>query len=78
MKTYRRSLAGVRPFKKNGIRVERETFGNKTIIHNYGHGGAGISLCPATAIEAALLIDDSTKKDVAILGSGIVGLFSAL
>lgn len=45
----RRILVGIRPFRKAGIRLEKDTIGSKTIIHNYGHGGAGVSLAPATA-----------------------------
>ncbi len=26
---------GLRPYRKNGIRLEAETIGNKLIIHNY-------------------------------------------
>lgn len=49
----RRVLTGVRPFRKGGIRLERENIDAKIVVHNYGHGGAGVSLTPATAEEAA-------------------------
>lgn len=55
-RTLKRALVGVRPFRKSGIRLESELFGSKKIIHNYGHGGAGISLAPACAKEAAALV----------------------
>ena len=52
---------------------------NKNIIHNYGHGGAGVSLAPACGLESAeLAVKNSSDKRVAVLGSGIIGLFSAL
>lgn len=35
---------GQRPMRKNGIRIEVESIGNKTIVHNYGHGRWGVSL----------------------------------
>lgn len=34
----------LRPYRKGGIRHEIEIIGDKKIIHNYGHGGAGLSL----------------------------------
>lgn len=49
LNTPRRILVGIRPFRKAGIRLEKDMIGSKTIIHNYGHGGAGVSLAPATA-----------------------------
>ncbi|HEX6981243.1 MAG TPA: FAD-dependent oxidoreductase [Balneolaceae bacterium] len=30
--------------KSNGLRLEKERISGKTIYHNYGHGGAGVSL----------------------------------
>ena len=46
---------GLRPYRKSGVRVEagRATDG-RTIIHNYGHGGAGFTLswgCAHTVLE---------------------------
>lgn len=35
---------GLRPFRHAGPRVETQVLGAKTIVHNYGHGGAGWSL----------------------------------
>ena len=41
------SFAGLRPMRKSGVRIEREhvvlaTGESVTVIHNYGHGGAGM------------------------------------
>ena len=36
---------GIRPLRKGGPRLESETFSNKKIYHNYGHGGSGVSMC---------------------------------
>ena len=49
---------GLRPYRKSGVRLEagRMTDG-RTIIHNYGHGGAGFTLswgCARTVLELAL------------------------
>ena len=36
---------GLRPFRKSGVRLERDRLRNgRTVIHNYGHGGAGFTL----------------------------------
>jgi D-amino-acid oxidase len=36
---------GLRPFRKSGVRVERQRLRDgRTIIHNYGHGGSGFTL----------------------------------
>jgi D-amino-acid oxidase len=43
---------GLRPFRKSGVRLEREKLPDgRTIIHNYGHGGAGFTLSWACAEE---------------------------
>ena len=52
--THRVGLRPVRP----AIRLEAEELpGEPTVVHNYGHGGAGVSLswgCAADAAELAL------------------------
>jgi D-amino-acid oxidase len=36
---------GLRPFRKSGVRIEAEKLRDgRTVIHNYGHGGAGFTL----------------------------------
>jgi len=36
---------GLRPFRKSGVRLEREKLRDgRIVIHNYGHGGAGFTL----------------------------------
>jgi D-amino-acid oxidase len=43
---------GLRPFRKSGVRLEPEKLSDgRTIIHNYGHGGAGFTLSWACAEE---------------------------
>ncbi len=59
--------------------MEREYLFGKHIIHNYGHGGAGISLAPATAQLALSLAADllSPARPLAVVGSGVIGLLTA-
>jgi D-amino-acid oxidase len=36
---------GLRPYRKSGVRVEAgKLYDGRTVIHNYGHGGAGFTL----------------------------------
>jgi D-amino-acid oxidase len=53
---------GLRPSRPT-IRVERESSGAATLIHNYGHGGSGVSLSWGCAREltAWLLADTGSR-----------------
>lgn len=52
--------AGLRPQRSKGVRVETETltFGTEKVkvVHNYGHGGCGITLSWGCAQDAAKLV----------------------
>lgn len=71
-----RTTVGLRPHRPTGFRLEAEKFDDKTVIHNYGHGGAGLSLSWGTGAMAADMALDAINGDrkVAVLGSGAVGL----
>jgi D-amino-acid oxidase len=70
-----RAVAGIRPFRRGGLRLEREDVGGKTSVHNYGHGGAGYTLSWGSASLAADLLRDHPRgTEVAVLGAGVVGL----
>jgi D-amino-acid oxidase len=48
---------GLRPFRKSGVRLERERLHDgRTVIHNYGHGGAGFTLSWGCAREVVDLV----------------------
>ncbi|MEO1524267.1 MAG: FAD-dependent oxidoreductase [Planctomycetota bacterium] len=68
---------GLRPFRKTGYRFEVERVGEKRLIHNYGHGGAGVTLSYGCAMEVADAIGNCDKASVAILGAGVMGLTAA-
>ncbi|WP_338445890.1 FAD-dependent oxidoreductase [Pelagerythrobacter marensis] len=68
----------LRPFRPAGPRLEVERFGDKTVVHNYGHGGAGWSLGWGCADEAAALARSGGGDDFAVIGAGVIGLTSAL
>jgi D-amino-acid oxidase len=50
---------GLRPFRKSGVRLERDRLSDgRTVIHNYGHGGAGFTLswgCAREVLDLATL-----------------------
>ena len=72
-----RTTVGLRPHRRPGFHLAAETFDAKTVIHNYGHGGAGISLSWGTGALAADLALEQEDREVAVLGSGAVGLAAA-
>ena len=72
-----RTTVCLRPFRAPGFRLETERLGDKLCVHNYGHGGAGITLSWGTAQLAAERVRDSAQKKIAVLGCGVVGLTTA-
>src|SRR2546430_9903070 len=48
-----REVVGLRPYRAEGFVVDAERIGHKLLVHNYGHGGAGITLSWGTASLAA-------------------------
>ncbi len=75
------AISGIRPYRNGGIRVAKEKIGNKVIIHNYGHGGAGVTLSWGTVQTAIALFDEldhNYREPIAIIGAGIIGLTTAL
>ncbi|MDQ6860508.1 MAG: FAD-binding oxidoreductase [Verrucomicrobiota bacterium] len=44
---------GLRPYRKSGVRLERDSLGDgRCVVHNYGHGGSGFTLSWGCAEEA--------------------------
>jgi glycine/D-amino acid oxidase-like deaminating enzyme len=85
-----REVVGLRPYRAEGFVVAAERFGEKRLIHNYGHGGAGITLSWGTASLAADLVSEppagaggprqrrgSAAPRFAVLGAGVNGLSTA-
>jgi len=79
-----REVVGLRPYRPSGFVVEPERFGNKLLIHNYGHGGGGVTLSWGTATLAVDLARDYLiahkvlrPTRFAVLGCGVSGLSTA-
>ncbi len=72
-----RTTIGLRPHRPSGFVLRAEKLDNKTLIHNFGHGGSGMSLSWGTASMATDLALPHEERKAAVLGSGVVGLTSA-
>ena len=72
-----RTMAGLRPYRAPGFVVRAEALGDKRLVHNYGHGGAGITLSWGSSRLAIQLGLQGHEGGVAVLGAGIMGLSTA-
>jgi len=72
-----RQTVGLRPHRPSGFVLKSAALDQKTVIHNYGHGGSGMSLSWGTATMAADMALAHTERRAAVLGSGVVGLTTA-
>jgi len=53
---------GLRPMRKDGLRVEKEKIANVWVVHNYGHGGYGYQSSYGCATEVEMLIESILKE----------------
>ena len=72
-----RTVAGLRPYRAQGFVVRAEALGIKKLVHNYGHGGAGITLSWGTSRLAVDLGLPGHHGPVAVSGAGVIGLSTA-
>ncbi len=72
-----RTTVGLRPHRDSGFVVRADRIDEKTVIHDYGHGGAGMSLGWGTGYLATELALAHTERRAAVIGCGIVGLTAA-
>src|SRR6202049_3322662 len=72
-----RTVTGLRPFRPSGFVVRTESIEGKTIVHNYGHGGGGVTLSWGSAHLAVEHALPTGAMRMAVLGSGAVGLATA-
>jgi len=67
-----------RPFRAQGPRLDVEQIGQKTIVHNYGHGGSGWSLSWGSSGMAVHQAMATGEREIAVIGCGALGLTSGL
>lgn len=72
-----RVVTGLRPYRPGGFVVRAEKLGEKLLVHNYGHGGCGVTLSWGTSQLAADEVTAAAPKACAVLGCGAVGLATA-
>jgi D-amino-acid oxidase len=72
-----RTVVGLRPFRRTGFALYATQLGSKRLVHNYGHGGGGISLSWGCATLAADFLNDVGTRQAAVLGCGVIGLSTA-
>ncbi|HST36078.1 MAG TPA: FAD-dependent oxidoreductase [Allosphingosinicella sp.] len=72
-----RTVAGLRPYRASGFVVRAEVLGDKRLVHNYGHGGAGITLSWGSSKLATQLGLSGHQGPVAVIGAGVMGLTTA-
>src|SRR5262245_16940074 len=58
-----REVVGLRPYRDEGFVVEAQRVGNKLLVHNYGHGGGGMTLSWGTASLAVDLLRGAPGSD---------------
>jgi D-amino-acid oxidase len=72
-----RTTVGLRPHRDAGFVLKPEKFDDKLVVHNYGHGGAGMSLAWGTGLMAAEFATEHPSRQAAVIGCGSVGLTCA-
>jgi glycine/D-amino acid oxidase-like deaminating enzyme len=72
-----RTTVGLRPHRDSGFVLRAEKFDAKTLIHNYGHAGAGMSLAWGCGVMVAEFAQETGQRRAAVIGCGSPGLTAA-
>ena len=72
-----RTTVGLRPHRDGGFVLRADKLDDKTLIHNYGHGGAGMSLAWGCGTLVADLAQPAGVRRAAVIGCGSPGLCTA-
>lgn len=71
------TTVGLRPYRASGFVVKPEKLDDKLVVHDYGHGGGGMSLAWGTGYLAAEIALGHRSRRAAVLGCGVTGLCAA-
>lgn len=71
------TTVGLRPHRDSGFVVRAAKLGDRLLVHDYGHGGAGMSLAWGTGALAGDLALQQEARTAAVVGAGAVGLAAA-
>jgi len=72
-----RTTVGLRPHRKSGFVLKPDKLGEKLLIHNYGHAGAGMSIAWGCGIVVSELALQAEARRAAVIGCGSPGLCTA-
>jgi D-amino-acid oxidase len=72
-----RTTVGLRPHRDSGFVLRAEKLGEKTLIHDYGHAGAGMSLAWGCGVMVAEFAQETGQRRAAVIGCGSPGLTAA-
>jgi D-amino-acid oxidase len=72
-----RTTVGLRPHRASGLVLRAERLDAKTLIHDYGHGGAGMSLAWGCGVMVAEFALQTEGRRAAVIGCGSPGLTAA-
>jgi D-amino-acid oxidase len=71
------TTVGLRPHRDAGFVVKAVKLADRLLVHDYGHGGAGMSLAWGTGSLAADAALGQEARTAAVIGAGVVGLAAA-
>src|SRR5881396_3268858 len=63
-----RTTVGLRPHRDAGFVLKADKLDDRLLIHNYGHGGAGMSLSWGTGLMAAEIATGHQERRAAVIG----------
>jgi D-amino-acid oxidase len=72
-----RTTVGLRPHRKSGFVLRAEKLGDKLLVHNYGHAGAGMSIAWGCGVVASEFALQTEHRRAAVIGCGSPGLAAA-
>jgi len=72
-----RTTVGLRPHRDSGFVLRAEKLDAKTLIHNYGHSGAGMSIAWGCGVMVAEFAQQTGDRRAAVIGCGSPGLSAA-